>query len=248
MAEKLFIFPMFNDVGSKDEESLKRNKMKGSSRRCIHIDDLPAKLDFMSCYVEIEENAWFVTTESKYNSPDMKLKDFESKIDVIADLLVELVKVVRKKCIGTDEFGILKAVREVTIGKSFPGCDEYLKKRFDNIVIGTEQAQSEVVLDNGYPHFKRFRLGMLQASDQRRWDARRRHSKRRCNYKYAKNEEKFYIKPCDHEGECTEKCLCRLKLNYCEKFCRCPPWCKNRFPGEKFAFCQLIFILMIFFL
>ncbi|CAH8865473.1 unnamed protein product [Trichobilharzia szidati] len=35
--------------------------------------------------------------------------------------------------------------------------------------------------------------------------------------------------PCDHPGQrCDESCLCKKAGTFCEKFCQCPPDCRNR--------------------
>lgn len=40
-------------------------------------------------------------------------------------------------------------------------------------------------------------------------------------------------KPCKCNGPCNDSCACFTSLNYCDKFCGCPPKCTLRFQGCK---------------
>lgn len=46
----------------------------------------------------------------------------------------------------------------------------------------------------------------------------------------SQNDERDYS-PCDHDGPCKAGCVCFDRNTFCEKFCKCPPTCKKRFPG-----------------
>jgi len=51
----------------------------------------------------------------------------------------------------------------------------------------------------------------------------------------GERENNHTYTPCYHPGQpCSEDvCSCRASMNFCEKFCYCPPECTHRFPGCK---------------
>ncbi|BBN12144.1 protein MpE(z)2 [Marchantia polymorpha subsp. ruderalis] len=61
--------------------------------------------------------------------------------------------------------------------------------------------------------------------------------KLRFSHKRPRNFENFRLQfhPCDCNSGCGDQCTCLMQGTVCEKYCGCPRFCKNKFPGCQCA-------------
>jgi uncharacterized protein YukE len=125
----------------------------------------------------------------------------------------------------TNYCAIAKCIETKTCAEAYRfGSKEVM---LDGASLSAEMQHSSPSLETKKKAFKDWKLCYNRVITSKRAEA--------TGNKDTASQQSFNYRPCYHPGlECTDPstdCDCVESGNFCEKFCACSKWCRNRFPG-----------------